>query len=510
MKQLAILLAASLLIVRGVLAQPETTTTTAPAAVTSTAPVTASVAKTASPPVTSTLKDALTLEDSIRLALRNHGDVGASEQSFIASRERVTSARSGLLPQITGTANYDYQNRHASTSSNNGLGGTGFSTSNSGVTSSTTTNISIAQNIFDGGRTRAQVRSARAQELNAVGSFGGSRSGLAFQVAQAFYEQLRQEKLVAQRKGQVALAQQQLEQIQAQIEIGTAAKVDVQSVQVTLSQARFDLVSAQNALSIATVNFRNALGLGRGPTLQLLESSGIAATATPVTNNTSTLLSPAPVVPQLKPLEEYIGEAKNLRPDLLQARASVQQNEAAESLAKIEKRPQVTASATYNLDPRASDDRRFNFGAGVSIPIFDGGGRSADLRASQAELAASRIRLQQLDKDVAADVETSFVDISGQVERIANARELVEAARTNLETATEKYRLGLGIVLDIVNAQTQLFNAQTSATQAVYDYEIARANLDRAVGRFAWADPGQSTPVTAPTTIPIALKVTNR
>jgi hypothetical protein len=67
--------------------------------------------------------------------------------------------------------------------------------------------------------------------------------------------------------------------------------------------------------------------------------------------------------------------------------------------------------------------------------------------------------------------------------------------------------LGLGIVLDIVNAQTQLFNAQTSATQAVYDYELARANLERAVGRFAWADPGQVPPPQAPTTVPAAIAV---
>jgi outer membrane protein TolC len=463
-------------------------------------PVTATIAPGKA--TSTSLADALTLEDSIRLALKNHGDIGASQESFVASHERVASARAGLWPQVSGTLGYDYQNQHRSTSSRAGSG-VDFSSLNSNTASTTSTNISISQNIFDGGRTRAQIRSAQAQELNAVGGIGSTRSDLAFQVAQAFYEQLRQEKLVTQRQGQVALAQGQLEQIQAQIAIGTAARVDVQSVQVTLSQARFDLVSARNALAVAEVNFRNALGLGRGPALQLLETTTAAAPVAPPAGNASTPLGAAPItapaVPELAPLETYIAEAQKLRPDLLQARAAVQQDEAAETLAKIEKRPQITASTTYNLDPRTPDDRRFDFGAGVTIPIFDGGGRSADVRAAQAELAASRLRLAQLEKDIAADVETSYVDISGQVERISNARDLVNAAQVNLETATEKYRLGLGIVLDIVNAQTQLVNAQTSATQAVYDYEIARANLDRAVGRFAWADPGEAPPPTAPT-----------
>jgi outer membrane protein TolC len=123
-----------------------------------------------------------------------------------------------------------------------------------------------------------------------VGGVGSTRSSLAFDVASSFYEQLRQEKLVAQRQGQVELSRQQLEQIQAQVEAGAAARVDVQSVQVNLSQARFDLSTAQNNLRTAQTNFRNALGLERGPAIQLQESVLSAETAPVVvpTDNSST------------------------------------------------------------------------------------------------------------------------------------------------------------------------------------------------------------------------------
>jgi outer membrane protein TolC len=184
----------------------------------------------------------------------------------------------------------------------------------------------------------------------------------------------------------------------------------------------------------------------------------------------------------------------------------VQSGEAAIELAQIERRPQITANANYDIDPRNTGSRGFNIGAGIAIPIFDAGGRRADVRAAQADQQANRARLNQLEKDVAADVQSSYVDISGEVNRIANARILVQQARVNLDNATEKYRLGLGTVLDITNAQTQLFNAQTSLTSAVYDYELARANLDRAVGRYAWADPGQA-PTATPSNLTTALSV---
>ena len=474
----------------------------------------------------------LSLEDSIRIALRTQGGPGAAQLQASSAQESIKSARAGYAPQVTGRLGYDYLNNNSVIvlPDNNGVPGGIISGGGSGGT--TSTDIAVSQNLFDSGRTRQRVRSAQARSQSAVGSFGSARSSLAFQVAQAFYEQLRQEKLTQQFAGQVALAEQQVQQVRAQIEAGTVARVDILSVQVALRQARFDQVTAQKNLAVARVNFRNVLGLERGPALQLEQSPRITAIAVisevpsppaPLTPEeieagtsvpelaelpaaTEILQIEPPEVPQLATLEEYLEQARNLRPDLVQSRAAVHQSESSVALARIEQKPQVTANAGFNLDPRSTSDRRFQLGVGLSVPIFDGGGRSADKRAAQDELAASRLNLEQLEKDAQAEVEAGYTDISGQVERIANARVLVEQAQINLTAATGKYRLGLGIILDIVNAQTQLFSAQTSATQAVYDYEIARANLDRAVGRFAWADPGQTPPEAAPVVIPVDLK----
>jgi len=452
------------------------------------------------PTVSPAPQTSLSLEDSIRIALKNHCDIGAAEQSFLSAQQGITSARAARLPQVSGDigTNYNNSNSRQITSSNNN-----FSTSRNSFV--TTTGISVSQNLFDGGRTRAQIQSAQARALGAVGGVGSARSNLAYEVARNFYEQLRQEKLVAQRENQVALARQQLAQIQAQIEAGTAARVDSQSVQVNLSQARFDLATALNDARIASTNFRNSIGVPRGAPFKLQESAQAFETS-PIDSSIANSASPiplaapiaAPIVPQLEPLETLLLHARNLRPDLLQGKANVQSGEAALALAKIQQRPQISATAGYNIDPRSVADRGFQIGAGVSIPIFDAGGRKADTRAATADLEASKIRLAQLQRDADADVEAAYVDIRGNVDRIANARELVAAAQTNLATAVEKYRAGLGIVLDIVNAQTQLFAAQTSATQAVYDYELARANLDRAVGRFAFSNPGAAVPASAP------------
>lgn len=399
----------------------------------------------------------LTLDDALKIAFQNHGDVAAAQESLAASAQRVTSARANRAPQLSGTIGTDYQN------------GRLFSApvTQNGTISTLTTGVALSQNIFDSGRTKYAVRGARANAGAQLGNLGTARNSLGFEVAQRFFEQLRQERLVSQRRGQVEVAQSQLDQIQAQIEAKTSPRSDLSGARVTLSQAQFDLVTAQNDLANAVAQLRNALGLERGPALQL-------AYQTPQTFESG------------PPVADVIELANTRRPDLLASRAQIAASEAAYRSARIEARPNISASAGYNIDPRSTGDRRLNFGATVAIPLFDAGGRKSEARAAYDDLQSAQIRLTQTQRDVQTEVETALTNIAGQIERLKNARELVINAQNNLETATERYRAGVGIALDITTASSQLFQAQTSLASAEFDYQIARSNLDRATGRFAW------------------------
>lgn len=451
----------------------------------------------------------LTLDESIQIALHQNGDTRAASRSFESARQDVKAAKSDAYPQVTGSAIYEYVNQTGSTVTTVPGGTTSNGSTFTSRGGTTTTDVSVSQNLFDSGRIKTKVRQAEAGAVNAAGGFGTARNTLAYEVAQRFYEQLRQARLVTQRESQVALAQNQLDQVQAKFAAGDVARSDIQSVLVTVSQAKLDLSTARNDLRVAQTNFRNSLGLGRGPALTLKDE--FPALTVPVAANFNELANgpapdatettqpaPAAKLTALRPIDSYVDAAQRLRPDLVQARANVQSAEAQVKLSKIDAQPQVTASAGYSIDPRDSGTRGFTFSAGLSVPIFDAGGLKATVRSSQADLDASRITLDQTQKDVAADVEAAYVDVQGQQDRLANASALVEQAQVNLDNATAKYRAGAGIILDIVNAQTQLFSAQNSYTGALYDSQLSLLNLDRATGRFAWADPNEAPPAAAP------------
>ncbi|MCS6862036.1 MAG: TolC family protein [Abditibacteriales bacterium] len=409
----------------------------------------------------------LTLEESIRIAFQNHGDIGVAQEQWVGAKQRVIATRALLFPQIETTFSFQRNNLRR-------IGQTltqqGFVVGS--ITSHTLTHryeTILSQTIWDMNRTRTLVRQAKAGVLGAEAGIGLARTTVAFDVANAYFEQLRREKLLALAKQQVEQAKKHLEMVQAQVDAGMAARIDLNPVRVELKQAEFNLVSAENNARIAATNFRNALGLDRGPALKLEDV-------------------PDEVPSSVGSLEDYIAQALRWRPDLAQVRASVQQAEASLTLAKINARPQasITGSYTYGLGDSPTQRQLFLLGS-LTIPIFSAGALQADVAEARANLESNRIRLRQLTKDVAANVEAAYSNLVSAVERITAAKALVESAQENLAAANEKYRLGVGIALEIVDAQIQFFSAQNSAAEALYDYHIAKANLDRAIGVWAAA-----------------------
>jgi len=440
-------------------------------------------------PVTAT--GGLTLEQCIAIALYTHGNPQAAEETFAGAQQLVIAARSNYYPVVTGTAQYNYVKTGSSgIQSTTGLSnGTTVSTYNQ---SGTTTQINVAEDLFDSGMTHAQVLEAKGTAANALGAYGLARNTQAYTVATDFYAQLLQEQLIQQDQEQVDVANQQLTEIQAQIKAGTSAPADALPIQVNLSQAKFNLSTAVENLATAQINLRDQLGLGHGPAL-VLQPSPDDLTPTSAT------------APGLDPVDVYYAQARRLRPDLLQDEANINVSQAALKLAQIADRPQIDATASYNIDPRNTDDHTFDVGAGVTVPIFDGGGLKAEVRSARADLMANQIRLTQLEKDVDADVEATYVSIGNARDAVTNAQTLVENAQTSLDTASARYKVGAGIALDVSTAQSSLFEAQTSLTQAIFNYQLAKANLLRAVGRYAWANPDQAPPLNPPTAIPVSL-----
>jgi outer membrane protein len=134
----------------------------------------------------------------------------------------------------------------------------------------------------------------------------------------------------------------------------------------------------------------------------------------------------------------------------------------------------------FQMDPNTGETRIFGFT--VSYPLFDGGNTRAAIKDSKAGLEQERRNLDQLEQTIRFNVEQAFRTREQSRRRYAASQTAVRAAQLNYDAALERQRQGIVNILDVINAQLQLVNAQVSNVQATYDYYIADARLRRAVG----------------------------
>ena len=132
-------------------------------------------------------------------------------------------------------------------------------------------------------------------------------------------------------------------------------------------------------------------------------------------------------------------------------------------------------------DSRDSEDVG-KMGIGLEIPLFEGGRAQARIREERAKLAALQSRLRRLELQIRLEVETAQSNVTSAFERAQTTEKAIEQARESLRIEREKYELGKGAVLDVLDAQAALLEAETNYYRGLADLNIAIAQLQLAKG----------------------------
>ncbi len=398
----------------------------------------------------------LSVQDCISYSLEHHGSVLSAKQDLAAGWANVKQAQSGYMPKIT--LNSDYNNN-------------GFQASQPGILSNTSNNSNgtesyaqLSEAVYDGGKTMTAIRqsNAGAKVLNATLDMARQERVLA--VTQAFYNSLLTKRLADIAAQSVTQSEEQRKLIQARIDAGDAAKVDVYPVDVQLANSKLSKIQADNSARIAANALRNAMGLGKGPALQLVDAQ-----------------QPPTEVPLL---DQCLRDAMIGRPEIARSSAQIESAQAGLTMAKLQTIPVPTVSLNYGVGLGGTNyNNQWTIGVGLSMNIFDGGAAKADVDGSKARLDSSQLTADQTNKDVSTEVEQAYMNLASALEQLNASQSNVTLAQTNLEVAQEKYSQGLAIPLEIVTAQVSYANAQATNAQSLYNTYIARAELDKAMGK---------------------------
>jgi TolC family type I secretion outer membrane protein len=412
----------------------------------------------------------LSLNQAIDLALKEHPAIKQSRETAAAARYNIGVARAAYLPQVNFVSNYYYGNAFSSAGRKPltaATGGTVSSVSTAAVAHYYFYQFQATQLLFDFGKTPGLIKESRASFGQSEQDYAGSRQQVALDARTAYFGYLAAQRALKVQEETVRQNQALLKQAQGFYQVGLKAKIDVTKAEANLYDAEANLIKAKNGVDLARVNLMTALGLKTWPFTQVEDVLEVKA--------------------QPQSLEALKTQARERRPELLKNRHQQNYNEAAVKVAQAGYFPVLTSNAAYgwqSLDqPFANAPSTWYVGAAMTFPLFEGLSTAYAVNQNKAQLRATQENYEVLRQNVSKEVEQTYLDVKSGWELIRASKKALEAARENLRLAWGRYQAGVGTIIEVTDAQVQFSQADLKFVQALYDYRVFEAKLDKAIGK---------------------------
>jgi outer membrane protein len=291
-------------------------------------------------------------------------------------------------------------------------------------------------------------------------------------VRQQFYQVILNKALIGVQEESVNLLEAQLKDQQNRFEAGTVPRFNVLQAEVALANQQPALITARNDYRIAQLQLARTIGLDFDPRRgdrPPLECVGELA-----------------FTPRDMPLTTAIELGKERRPSLKQQRANilVQVQQLRGAYAGIQPSLSLSGGRTWESSQISRDLSNgvagWFWGVTGSLPIFDGLETVGAVKSARATLSQSKIAYNDLVLQVELEIQQAYSNLQQDRELYESQSKNVETAYEALRLATARFGVGAGVQLDILNAQVQLTQAQSTRLSALYSYNADLAEFDRA------------------------------
>ena len=327
--------------------------------------------------------------------------------------------------------------------------------------------------LFTGGQLVNRVKAAELLQKTADHILARSREELVFNISSMFFSILSQQRIIESLEFSHKVLREHIKRVESLIDAQKAAEVDRLRTKVRLADIEQQLVREENVLSIQHRAWVNLLGL-ENPDESLLPHGEL----TSGTEN------------EITDFESALESAWEKRDDYLAALSALEAQARQVDVARAENWPNIYLQGSYGqrwavgptFGQGDENDDIGRIGVTAVIPFYEGGRVDAKVAQQHAKLAAARERLRKLELQIRLDVETALLNISSSKQRIKAIKQAVEQAGESLRIEREKYDLGKGAIIDVLDAQAALLEVQTSHYKVLAEFNIAVAQLNMATG----------------------------
>lgn len=401
--------------------------------------------------------DELTLADCLELALSNNPKIKSAYANVAKVKESKVQTLSNYSPTLSTNTSLT-RNKMDTSGFPAGFNVKPYTRYLLGT-------ISLSQLVYDFGVTQNQYTINKLDWEMSKQNVEAVVNEVVCEVKDAYYNLLYALSAKQVRQETVEQYQQMYDQAKAFYEIGTRPRVDVTIASSNLADARANYIEASNAVDLAVSKLNNVMGT---PFIEpYVVDTSMPYQATDIT------------------MKQAIEIANKARPDLKTALYQIQRAEQNVKLYKKSYMPSLSVGANLSMGGRHNfvDNTWYDFGGYFSFPVINPVLITSQIKQAKAELEQQKFDTKNSVNNIYYEIQSAFVRVTDTSQRIVASKLAVQEARESYELSQGRYKAGVCDAIELKEAQISYENAKLAYISNVYEYNSAKATLEKAIGQ---------------------------
>lgn len=400
------------------------------------------------------------LDDCIRLALGNNPRIQSAMQDVFASNARLRQVWSNYFPQFSWQSGYSRIRQ---------LQLSDVFRENLIYNYWVLGQISGSQLIYDFGVTQNQATIRKLDREGYKIILTGIINDVIYNVKDNYYN--LQFSIEAERISEESVKEFEsfYEQAKAFYQLGLKPKVDVTIAEVNLSNAKLNLIQAKHNVKKSMAKLNNSLGIPYDTKYSLQDNLQF---------NKCDI-----------DLEQAIKISQKSRPEFHLAEVKVEQAKQNLQLVKKTWLPQFNIQGQFEVGGRHPDSNYgYSWGGYLNFPTINGMLIKHELREARSLYSKEQSNAINTKNNIYLEVQNAFYTLDEKKSKIPVAYLSMKQARENYELSSGRYKIGVGDSIELKDAQVEYNNSQLTYYKTMYEYNSARANLEKSIGKNLSSD----------------------
>ncbi len=413
-------------------------------------------------------KKNLTLDECIKISLENSKILHSSKMKIISSEAQLSQVNASRLPSLSLSASYTRLSEVNPFEVNTPFGNFVISPS---IFDNYNAKLSLQQPLFTGFKLSSSSDIAKYNSLAVKQDFSKDEQDVIYSVKNAYWNLFLAGKFKEAIDENVQQVKAHLEDIQNFYKQGLATKNEVLKVEVQLSQAQLNQIDANNSVKLAVVNLDNVMNI-------------------PLTTNVQVQKDIKIENENIDELDQLISKALQNRPEIKSMQYRVDASKSGITLAQSNWYPQLFLSGEY-LYAKPNQrilptENKFNgtwdVTLGVQLNLWNWGATKDQTDQAQAQYEQVKDGYKTLQDGITLEVTQDYYNLIKAKEKVFVTEQGVSQAEENYRVTDERFKQGLTLNSELLDAETALMQAKTNHAQAIVDYELAKALLEKSTG----------------------------